>query len=97
MRVVEAIQGFALQWPSGRGGATIMPYPNPPLHFDPQIRFSTKSFGRDAAAAAARAIAAVAHQLVDADISDVIAGRPVSTTYVGLDAFWQCVEGLAGV
>eukprot|EP00198_Chlamydomonas_reinhardtii_P008040 XP_001697377.1 RAN GTPase activating protein, RANGAP1 [Chlamydomonas reinhardtii] len=40
------------------------------------IRFSTKSFGRDAAAVAARAIAAVSGVLRDADISDVIAGRP---------------------
>ncbi|KAG2441186.1 hypothetical protein HYH02_010030 [Chlamydomonas schloesseri] len=40
------------------------------------IRFSTKSFGRDAAAVAARAIAAVSGVLREADISDVIAGRP---------------------
>lgn len=47
-----------------------------------QIRFSTKSFGRDAAAVAARAIAAVSGVLRDADISDVIAGRPVGVAGV---------------
>ena len=42
-----------------------------------QIRFSTKSFGRDAARVAASAITNCKGTLVDADISDVIAGRPV--------------------
>lgn len=41
-----------------------------------QIRFSTKSFGVDAAEVAARAIGNVAGTLVDADMSDIIAGRP---------------------
>lgn len=41
-----------------------------------QIRFSTKSFGVDAAEVAARAIENVAGSLVDADMSDIIAGRP---------------------
>ncbi|GIL87980.1 hypothetical protein Vretimale_6356 [Volvox reticuliferus] len=41
-----------------------------------KIRFSTKSFGRDAAAVASRAIEALSHLLMEADISDVIAGRP---------------------
>jgi large subunit ribosomal protein L31/Ran GTPase-activating protein 1 len=41
-----------------------------------RIRFSTKSFGVDAAEVAAAAIRNVAHTLVDADMSDVIAGRP---------------------
>ncbi|EFJ41793.1 hypothetical protein VOLCADRAFT_107530 [Volvox carteri f. nagariensis] len=41
-----------------------------------RIRFSTKSFGRDAAAVAARALQAVSCSLLEADISDVIAGRP---------------------
>jgi hypothetical protein len=40
-----------------------------------QIRFSTKSFGRDAAAVAAKAIGNVAGSLTDADISDIIAGE----------------------
>ncbi|KAI8468546.1 MAG: hypothetical protein J3K34DRAFT_8402 [Monoraphidium minutum] len=40
-----------------------------------KVRFSTKSFGRDAAAVAARAIKAVSHCLEHADMSDVIAGR----------------------
>lgn len=43
-----------------------------------QIRFSTKSFGREAAHVAARALHQVAHCLEHADMSDVIAGRPVS-------------------
>jgi hypothetical protein len=51
----------------------------PPL----QVRFSTKSFGRDAAAVAAKAIGNVAGSLTDADISDIIAGgrhlRPADT------------------
>lgn len=41
-----------------------------------QIRFSTKSFGVEAAEVAARAIENVAGTLVDADMSDIIAGRP---------------------
>ncbi len=41
-----------------------------------QIRFSTKSFGVDAAEVAARAIENIAGTLVDADMSDIIAGRP---------------------
>ena len=41
-----------------------------------QIKLSTKSFGRDAAEVAAEAIASVSGSLVDADMSDVIAGRP---------------------
>lgn len=41
-----------------------------------KIRFSTKSFGVEAAEVAARAIENVAGSLVDADMSDIIAGRP---------------------
>lgn len=41
-----------------------------------KIRFSTKSFGAEAAEVAARAIANVSATLVHADLSDVIAGRP---------------------
>uniref|UniRef100_A0A7S0R6D9 WPP domain-containing protein n=1 Tax=Chlamydomonas leiostraca TaxID=1034604 RepID=A0A7S0R6D9_9CHLO len=41
-----------------------------------RIKFSTKSFGRDAAAVAAKALKNVSATLTDADISDVIAGRP---------------------
>lgn len=41
-----------------------------------KIRFSTKSFGVDAAQVAARAIENVAGTLVEADMSDIIAGRP---------------------
>ncbi len=41
-----------------------------------QIRLSTKSFGRDAAETAAKAIANVAASLEHADLSDIIAGRP---------------------
>jgi large subunit ribosomal protein L31/Ran GTPase-activating protein 1 len=40
------------------------------------IRFSTKSFGAAAAEVAAAAIRNVAHTLRDADLSDIIAGRP---------------------
>eukprot|EP00887_Chlorella_sp_A99_P001191 scaffold14.g1191.t1 len=40
------------------------------------IKFSTKSFGVDAARVAARAIQNVKSTLVDADMSDIIAGRP---------------------
>ena len=41
-----------------------------------QIKFSTKSFGRDAAQVAAKAIANNSGTLVEADLSDIIAGRP---------------------
>ncbi len=41
-----------------------------------QVKLSTKSFGRDAAEVAAEAMANVAGSLVDADMSDIIAGRP---------------------
>ena len=41
-----------------------------------QIKFSTKSFGIEAAAVAAKAIENVAGSLTHADISDIIAGRP---------------------
>lgn len=41
-----------------------------------QIKLSTKSFGRDAAETAAKAIANVAASLEHADLSDIIAGRP---------------------
>ena len=41
-----------------------------------QIKLSTKSFGQDAAEVASEAIANVSKSLVDADMSDVIAGRP---------------------
>ena len=39
-----------------------------------QIKLSTKSFGRDAAEVAARGIANIADTLVEADLSDIIAG-----------------------
>ncbi|KAG1673269.1 hypothetical protein FOA52_002549 [Chlamydomonas sp. UWO 241] len=41
-----------------------------------KIRFSTKSFGRDAANVASAAITNCSASLTDADMSDVIAGRP---------------------
>ena len=41
-----------------------------------QVKLSTKSFGRDAAEVAAEAMTNVAGSLVDADMSDIIAGRP---------------------
>lgn len=41
-----------------------------------QVRFSTKSFGLEAAEVAAEALKAVAHSLTHADMSDIIAGRP---------------------
>ena len=47
-----------------------------------QIRFSTKSFGVDAAEVAARAIENIAGTLVDADMRDIIAGRPGGWRFV---------------
>jgi large subunit ribosomal protein L31/Ran GTPase-activating protein 1 len=44
------------------------------------VRFSTKSFGVDAACVAAEALRAVAGSLEHADMSDIIAGRPVSSS-----------------
>ncbi|KAF8069620.1 RANGAP1 [Scenedesmus sp. PABB004] len=41
-----------------------------------KVRFSTKSFGAEAAAVAAEALRSVAHCLEHADMSDIIAGRP---------------------
>jgi large subunit ribosomal protein L31/Ran GTPase-activating protein 1 len=41
-----------------------------------QIKLSTKSFGRDAAEVAAKAISNVERSLMHADLSDIIAGRP---------------------
>lgn len=41
-----------------------------------QIKFSTRSFGIEAATVAANAIENVAGSLTHADISDIIAGRP---------------------
>ena len=55
----------------------------PPFWHSLQIRFSTKSFGVEAAEVAAAAIENVASSLVDADMSDIIAGRPGGLT--GLD------------
>ena len=56
-----------------------------------QIRFSTKSFGRDAAHVAATAIENCKGSLVDADISDIIAGRPVRVR--GADVAWEVLQG----
>jgi len=41
-----------------------------------KVKFSTKSFGVEAAEVAARAIRNVSSTLIDADMSDIIAGRP---------------------
>lgn len=41
-----------------------------------KVKFSTKSFGRDAALIAAKALQNVGHHLEVADLSDIIAGRP---------------------
>ncbi|KAK9804382.1 hypothetical protein WJX72_010405 [[Myrmecia] bisecta] len=41
-----------------------------------KVKFSTKSFGSDAAGVAAKAIENVRGSLTDADMSDIIAGRP---------------------
>ena len=41
-----------------------------------KIKFSTKSFGVDAADVASKAIRNVSSTLIDADMSDIIAGRP---------------------
>lgn len=41
-----------------------------------RIKFSTQSFGNDAAPVAARALLNVAASLEEADLSDIIAGRP---------------------
>jgi len=64
--------------------------------FDPltpisKIKFSTKSFGQEAAQVACRAMQASRDTLVDADISDVIAGRPED---VALEALGIMAEGL---
>lgn len=60
----------------------------------PQIKLSTKSFGRDAAEVAAKAIANMRGTLLDADISDIIAGRPEAEA---LDAMRIMCAALAQV
>lgn len=47
-----------------------------------QIKLSTKSFGRDAAEVAARGIANIANTLVEADLSDIIAGARLLICHV---------------
>lgn len=59
-----------------------------------QVRFSTKSFGLEAAQVAAEALLAVAHSLTHADMSDIIAGRPVRTQLL-LTGGMQTQAGLA--
>ena len=54
-----------------------------------QIKFSTKSFGIEAAEVAARAIENVASSLTHADISDIIAGRPEKEVLVALQIISQ--------
>ena len=57
-----------------------------------QVKFSTKSFGEDAAHVAARAIQNCAATLREADASDIIAGRPEKEA---LSALQIISEGLA--
>lgn len=66
------------QWNEAAAAAAFCLDPTPPhpITWPWQIRFSTKSFGVEAAEVAARAIENVADSLVDADMSDIIAGRP---------------------
>lgn len=59
-----------------------------------QIKLSTKSFGRDAAEVAAKAINNVRGTLLDADLSDIIAGRPEAEA---LDAMRIMCSALAQV
>ena len=57
-----------------------------------QVKFSTKSFGEDAARVAARAIQNCAATLREADVSDIIAGRPEKEALAALQII---SEGLA--
>eukprot|EP00967_Tisochrysis_lutea_P021015 scaffold23868_cov18-Tisochrysis_lutea.AAC.1 len=52
---------------------------NRPLTLYLQVRFSSKSFGRDAATVAAKALTNVSKTISIADISDIIAGCPLPT------------------
>lgn len=58
-----------------------------------RIKFSSQSFGNDAALVAARALHNVAATLEEADLSDIIAGRPeaeaLATLTVMTDALQQ--------
>ena len=58
-------------------------------HCDLQIKFSTKSFGIQAAEVAAEGIENVCETLVDADISDIIAGRPEKEVLGALEIIGQ--------
>ena len=57
-----------------------------------QIKLSTKSFGRDAAEVAAKGIANIASTLVEADLSDIIAGahRQSATCAIVENVFIPC-------
>ena len=57
-----------------------------------QIKFSTKSFGIEAAEVAARAIENVANSLTHADISDIIAGRPEKEVLGALQIISQALS-----
>lgn len=69
---------------AGRAGrAYVLDVGDPCTLFSPppstpaaQIKFSTKSFGDEAAAVAAKAIERMADSLTHADMADIIAGRP---------------------
>lgn len=56
--------------------ATLAHFSPPPSTPAAQIKFSTKSFGDEAAAVAAKAIERMADSLTHADMADIIAGRP---------------------
>ena len=57
-----------------------------------QIKFSTKSFGIEAAEVAARAIENVANSLTHADVSDIIAGRPEKEVLGALQIISQALS-----
>eukprot|EP00245_Coleochaete_scutata_P007603 TRINITY_DN23085_c0_g1_i1.p1 TRINITY_DN23085_c0_g1~~TRINITY_DN23085_c0_g1_i1.p1 ORF type:complete len:551 (+),score=153.55 TRINITY_DN23085_c0_g1_i1:74-1726(+) len=58
-----------------------------------KVKFSNMSFGKDAAGVAAAALRAVKEQLVDADLSDIIAGRPEGEALEVLEEICSALEG----
>ncbi len=58
-----------------------------------RIKFSTQSFGHDAAAVAARALGNVANTLEEADLSDIIAGRPEAEALSALTVITDALQG----
>jgi Ran GTPase-activating protein (RanGAP) involved in mRNA processing and transport len=70
-----------------------LPCPSPA----PQVKLSSKSFGRDAAQVAAAAFASLGARLKHADLSDVLAGRPEAEALEALGILCGALTEAGGV